>query len=347
MCATSIAPWTTDLLRSTTTSGTRSAARTRPSTSRPTSGSSPRPRRSSSSTPKCGWCARPVASSSSPARRCTRPSPTPRAPRGSAWTSAPSTSTMSWPGRAPRTSTRGLQGRRCATSSGPAISRPVCRTTSSLASTMRHRATERWCSDRRRMFEAPSEETRSYDEIAESALHLGQQAAAETTGARVLRGGLWNALGRVLPQLYVVVQSVVAARFLGINGMGQQSYISFVALTIGSVFGFGLSGALVRSVGEAIGRGWAGALQGLLGWAWRIVIVGAVLGGVVTMLFAIPQPELRTAWLFAAIGCSASVLITVPTAVLGGLQRWREVSIITLVLGGVGAAATVAVLMAG
>jgi hypothetical protein len=44
-------------------------------------------------------------------------------------------------------------------------------------------------------------------------------AAARTTGASVVRGGIWNLVARVLPQVYVLIISVAAARFLGADGM--------------------------------------------------------------------------------------------------------------------------------
>ena len=52
--------------------------------------------------------------------------------------------------------------------------------------------------------------------------------AGGTTGARVVRGGLWKMLANALPQLYTLVLSIAAARYLGSSGMGRQSFIAFV-----------------------------------------------------------------------------------------------------------------------
>ena len=41
------------------------------------------------------------------------------------------------------------------------------------------------------------------------------------TGATVARGGLWETAATVIPQLYVVVQSIFIARYLGPTGVGQ------------------------------------------------------------------------------------------------------------------------------
>ncbi len=49
---------------------------------------------------------------------------------------------------------------------------------------------------------------------------------------------------RALPQIYVLVSSVLIARFLTVGDMGRQSYISFVQLSLILVCSFGFSGAL-------------------------------------------------------------------------------------------------------
>ena len=78
--------------------------------------------------------------------------------------------------------------------------------------------------------------------------HTGAQtAAAATTGARVVRGGLWKMLANALPQLYALVLSVVAARYLGPSGMGRQSFIAFIEATTITLLSGSFSLALMRS----------------------------------------------------------------------------------------------------
>ena len=55
-------------------------------------------------------------------------------------------------------------------------------------------------------------------------------AATATTGTSVLHGSLWNTASRLIPQVYSLGISVAAARFLGPNGMGRQSFIAFIEL---------------------------------------------------------------------------------------------------------------------
>lgn len=168
-----------------------------------------------------------------------------------------------------------------------------------------------------------------------------------TSGGAVLRGGLWHMANLVVPQLYSLVASVVAARFLGAEGMGRQSYIAFVALSVTMLLSSSMWVSLVRHIGETMGRGDAGAVRGLLAWAWRIEGVTAVVGGVALVAVALAGAEPEGAWLLAAAITTASILHTVPSAILTGLQQFKQAAIVGLTTGLVGTAATVVVLDAG
>lgn len=168
-----------------------------------------------------------------------------------------------------------------------------------------------------------------------------------TSGHSVLRGGLWHMANLVVPQLYALVTSVVAARFLGAEGMGRQSYIAFVALSVTMLLSSSMWVSLVRHIGEAMGRGDAGAVRGLLAWAWRIEGVTAVLGGAGVAAAALAGAEPEGAWLLAAAITTASILHTVPSAILTGLQRFKQASLVGLTTGLVGTIATIVVLDAG
>ena len=172
-------------------------------------------------------------------------------------------------------------------------------------------------------------------------------AAAATTGATVLSGGAWKAASLGLPQLYALVQSIVAARFLGPSGMGVQSFIAFAEISLVSLLSMGLSLSLMRFVGELRGRGRAGELRDLVSWGWRFQAVGAVLAGGVLGAAALAGADPKSAWMLAAVAAVASVLHTVPSAVLIGAQRWRDASIVGLATGTAATAAIVIVLAAG
>src|SRR5919204_4266717 len=176
---------------------------------------------------------------------------------------------------------------------------------------------------------------------------LSSAAATATTAASVTRGGLWVTVALLLPQLYTLVVSVVAARYLGPHGMGRQSFISFVEISLASIFTSGLTVSLMRYIGETLGRGRPEVVRGLAVWAWRLVIAGGVpaLGVMVGIGLSGSTPQ--AAWYLAGTVSFMIILQTVPNAALAGAQRWRESTTPGVVTGGLAVPATVGVLAAG
>jgi O-antigen/teichoic acid export membrane protein len=170
---------------------------------------------------------------------------------------------------------------------------------------------------------------------------------SHTSGGSVLRGGLWYMASRIVPQFYTFVTSIVAARVLGPHDMGRQSFIAFTALTLTTLLTSSLYLALVRFIGETLGRGRPELVRGLLVWALRVELVAAVVGGVVVTAIGLGGGEPKNAWFLAAVVCALSVLHTLPSAALAGMQRFREASLIGLATGLLGTGATIAVLTAG
>jgi O-antigen/teichoic acid export membrane protein len=103
----------------------------------------------------------------------------------------------------------------------------------------------------------------------------------------------------------------------------------------------------MRFVADLAGQGKLDVARGLIRRAWRLEAFAAVLGGgallVVSFVGAVP----RAAWLFGAVTCALGVLNVVPGFVLKGFQRWRTVSVISLMTGIANAIATVTVLLLG
>ncbi len=172
-------------------------------------------------------------------------------------------------------------------------------------------------------------------------------AAAATTGETVLRGGVWSIAARLIPQGYLFVVSVAAARFLGPELFGRQSFIAFVELSVILLLTGGLSVAFMRSVGASLGRGHLEAVRRLVRWAWTVEGVAALLGGGALLVVAAGGAEPGSAWVLAAVACALGVLHSVPSALLIGAQRWRAASIVGLVTGAFSTLATIAVLAAG
>jgi O-antigen/teichoic acid export membrane protein len=129
--------------------------------------------------------------------------------------------------------------------------------------------------------------------------------------------------------------------------MGHQSYIAWVAISVKMIVTGGMPVALMRYVGELIGRGRPGAARALVGWAFRLELLGAFTGGAVVLAVRTFNGSFANAWTFAAIVCVLTTLHTVPYGVLIGIQRWRQAATIGLTLGAVGTVSTVVVLATG
>jgi O-antigen/teichoic acid export membrane protein len=175
----------------------------------------------------------------------------------------------------------------------------------------------------------------------------GAPALIATTGVSVLRGGLWKVASSALPQLYTLVVSIVAARVLGPSGLGRQSFIAFIELSTIALLSGGLATALMRYVAERTGAGNPAIVAGLFAWAWRLACGTAAVGWLALTVIALAGGEPTGAWVLAGFVCLASILSTIPSAVLIGLQRWREATIAGLVVGAVATPLTVTVLLVG
>ena len=172
-------------------------------------------------------------------------------------------------------------------------------------------------------------------------------AAAATTGGSVLRGSAWNVAATILPQLFVLVMSVVAARFLGPENMGRQSFIAFIALSATALFGGGIASTLMRYVGEMLGGGRPAVARDLAGWGWNLATVWAAIGAAVIAGTGLLGATPEAAWVLAGIGCGLGILQSIPNAVLVGAQEWRRASTVGLVTGSVGVPLAIGVLAAG
>jgi O-antigen/teichoic acid export membrane protein len=152
----------------------------------------------------------------------------------------------------------------------------------------------------------------------------------ERTGARVLRGSGWQIGAQMAPYVTTALVSVVAARALGPDGMGRQSYIAFVILTTMTACSAGFPAALPRYVGELIGRGDESKLQSLAAWSWRVSFIAATIGAGVLLTIAALGSTPQLAWVFGAAAAFTGILHKVPASILNGSQRWRQNSAVIL-----------------
>jgi O-antigen/teichoic acid export membrane protein len=172
-------------------------------------------------------------------------------------------------------------------------------------------------------------------------------AATATTGSSVLRGSFWNVVSTILPQIFLLVMSIVAARFLGPENMGRQSFISFIALSATALFGGGIASTLMRYVGEMLGGGRPAVARDLAQWAWSIATLAAVVGAAAMIGTGLLGATPEAAWILAGFGAGFGILQSIPNAVLIGVQDWRRASMVGLVTGTIAVPVTIGVLAAG
>jgi O-antigen/teichoic acid export membrane protein len=151
----------------------------------------------------------------------------------------------------------------------------------------------------------------------------------------------------VLPQAYTLATSVVAARVLGAAGLGSLTFIIFVEVTIVTVLTASLPASVSRHVAEARGSDHLGGVIGLRNAARKYAVAAAAAGTAALVLVALLGGSPAAGWLFAAVTCGASILQTIPSAVLIGLQRWRQATVVGLATGFVALIAKIALLETG
>ena len=102
-------------------------------------------------------------------------------------------------------------------------------------------------------------------------------------------------------------------------------------MTVTAALALGLPVTLERYVGEFVGSGNGGAVLGMSRWAWKIEIFAAAAACALMTGAGMLGANPRSAWVLAGLTAAASVMHAVPSAVLRGLQRWREARIIGMV----------------
>ena len=172
-------------------------------------------------------------------------------------------------------------------------------------------------------------------------------AAAATTGATVARGSAWNLVLGVVPQLYLLVVSIAAARFLGPELFGRQSFLAFAALSLVTLLGLGLVNALERFTASVLGEGRPGAAPVLSRSALWVAIPLATLAGGILAVIGLAGATPEAAWVLVGLMAACLLVQSVAQAVLGGHQRWRQQAMIGVITGALSTAGVVTVLASG
>ncbi len=168
-----------------------------------------------------------------------------------------------------------------------------------------------------------------------------------TTGGHAFVGGMWTSASFITPYVCTTIISIVAARILGPADMGRQSFIAFVVLTGQTAVASGIGYSLARHAGELIGQGREAAIPSLVRLGWRLTLPAGLLAAAALVIVALAGAEPQGAWVFAAIAVLAGVLNNVPVRILVGVHRWREQSIVLIVVGVLSVVPTIVVLGLG
>jgi O-antigen/teichoic acid export membrane protein len=171
--------------------------------------------------------------------------------------------------------------------------------------------------------------------------------ATATTSASVARASLWTIASRVVPQFNILAISIAAARFLGPEDFGRQSFIAFVVVSATLLFNAGFGNALSRYMSETLGARRPEGARDLVSFGWQVELACAVLAGGALAAAGALGADPPAAWLLAGVVVAIGVMHAVPSSVLAALQLWRQAAIVGLVSGTVAVPATIAVLAAG
>jgi O-antigen/teichoic acid export membrane protein len=146
-----------------------------------------------------------------------------------------------------------------------------------------------------------------------------------TTDANTVLGGTaWSTITALVPPLQTLVVSVVAARFLGTEGFGQQSLIAFVSISCSYVLAARMPAALSRFGAQLIGAREPGMLHELY---FRTIRSQIIVGALLLLAFgalAAAGADPSAAWVLAGFATFAAVIQAAPAALLTATQRWRE-----------------------
>jgi O-antigen/teichoic acid export membrane protein len=145
-----------------------------------------------------------------------------------------------------------------------------------------------------------------------------------TDGRTVLGGTAWTTITAFVPPLQTLIVSIIAARFLGTEGFGQQSLIAFVSISCSLVLAARMPAALSRFGAQLVGAGQPAMLHRLYLRTFHVqVVIGAVLVLGFAGLAALGADP-PAAWILGGFATYAAVVQAAPAALLASTQRWRD-----------------------
>ncbi|MCE1179137.1 MAG: polysaccharide biosynthesis C-terminal domain-containing protein [Micrococcales bacterium] len=153
-----------------------------------------------------------------------------------------------------------------------------------------------------------------------------------SSGARAIGlGAMWNVGAYLIPQILTLILSIIVARMLGPTEQGVQSYIMFIAVTVGALLGLGLPNAVEQVISSSLGEG-RPELVRYAGWmAIKISAIPAVLSGLIVLgIGRLQYSDWPVAWAFAALAAAMVTTHAVVAQGLNGLHEFRVPSAVGL-----------------
>jgi O-antigen/teichoic acid export membrane protein len=175
----------------------------------------------------------------------------------------------------------------------------------------------------------------------------GGAALGQTDRKTVMRGGAWGLLLAIVPSLQTLLISVAAARLLGADDFGRQSFMAFISVSCVSVFAARMPAALARFGAELLGAGERGKLVTLVRWTWRVQLLSGFVAAVGFVAAAAFGADPGAGWVLAGLGTWVAAVQAAPSSFLVAAQRWRDSVLPGLLTTTGSVVAVVAVLAAG
>lgn len=146
---------------------------------------------------------------------------------------------------------------------------------------------------------------------------------AESTTATVARNSLWYGAETAFDAIVLLVTSVVVARYLGPERLGELVFLNFIASCANRLGGIGISSATLKYMSECLALGKGGLAAGIyrvaLHWQSALGIFVSVVGGVVAWFSCAPENRLTAILLLASI--IPSLITWVPSQANTALQE--------------------------
>ncbi len=148
---------------------------------------------------------------------------------------------------------------------------------------------------------------------------------AQGASATIAKNSLWLLIDNVAGMITSFTCSILVARALGPDRMGEYNYVLWFAATLKMVSDVAIPATFRKFAAEFMGRGDYGTVKtmvrSVLRLQLKLTVVGAAIGLAIVFLFF--RPEQRTLATLAVLTIVPALLLSVPAGVLYGTENLR------------------------